>query len=178
MVPEDAVLHFDVSLEVDDLIVSPLSRNELAVRVRRVLKRTPPADNGELVRAGDLVINPASYEVSLKGHRVSLRFKEYGLLLLLASNPGRAFDRATLLNRVWGYQYYGGTRTVDVHIRRLRSKLKDAEHHFIETVWNVGYRFRVVESSMLLVAVYAAPRKAALPLASGYESRRRSVCVA
>ena len=71
-----------------------------------------------------------------------LAFKEYELLKLMAANPGRVYSRETLLEQVWGYQYFGGTRTVDVHIRRLRSKIEDASHTFIDTVWNVGYRFR------------------------------------
>lgn len=78
----------------------------------------------------------------MSGKRISLRYKEYELLLLMASNPGRVFSRDTLLNQIWGYEYLGGTRTVDVHIRRLRSKIEDADHTFIETVWQVGYRFK------------------------------------
>ena len=81
----------------------------------------------------------------MDGRRVSLRFKEYELLLLMAANPGRVYSREVLLNRIWGYEYLGGTRTVDVHIRRLRSKIEDTGHRFIETVWQVGYRFRDVE---------------------------------
>ena len=78
----------------------------------------------------------------MKGERINLRFKEYELLLLLASNPGRVYDRASLLNQIWGYDYFGGTRTVDVHIRRLRSKIEILpETEYIETIWNVGYRF-------------------------------------
>ena len=80
--------------------------------------------------------------MTIRGDRVSLTFKEYELLKLLAENPGRVFSRYALLNQIWGYEYFGGTRTVDVHIRRLRSKIEDAEHNFIETIWNVGYRFR------------------------------------
>ena len=95
-----------------------------------------------MIRAGSLVINPSTYEVSLRGKRVNLRFKEYELLRLLATNPGRVYSREALLSSIWGYDYFGGTRTVDVHIRRLRSKIEDAEHPYIETIWNVGYRFR------------------------------------
>jgi DNA-binding response OmpR family regulator len=91
---------------------------------------------------GDLQIDTSSYEVTIRGSRIGLRFKEYELLKLLAENPGRVFSRDALLNQIWGYEYFGGTRTVDVHIRRLRSKMEDAEHNFIETIWNVGYRFR------------------------------------
>ena len=75
------------------------------------------------------------------GRKVLLTYKEYQLLVLLASTPGRVYTRDNLLSQVWGYDYFGGTRTVDVHIRRLRSKIEDASHSFIETIWNVGYRF-------------------------------------
>ena len=88
------------------------------------------------------MIDQTRYEVTVSGHRVLLTFKEYELLRLLAQNPGRVFSREELLSRVWGYEYFGGTRTVDVHVRRLRSKVQDANHTFIETVWNVGYRFK------------------------------------
>ena len=74
---------------------------------------------------------------------MSLRFKEYKLLRLLASNPGRVYTREALRSQIWGYEYFGGTRTVDVHIRRLRSKIEDADNSFIETIWNVGYRCQI-----------------------------------
>ena len=79
---------------------------------------------------------------------MNLRFKEYELLLLIASSPGRVYTREALLNLVWGYDYLGGTRTVDVHVRRLRSKIEDANHSFIETVWNIGYQFRDIASQL------------------------------
>ena len=97
----------------------------------------------QIIRVGDLVIDQDRYEVTVAGKKVILTFKEYQLLCLLAANPGRVYTRETLLSRVWQYDYFGGTRTVDVHIRRLRSKVEDASHLFIETVRNVGYRFRV-----------------------------------
>ena len=109
--------------------------------MRRVLSHVG-IRHDDLIRAGHLVINPASYEVTLNGIQLNLRFREYALLLLLATNPDRVFSRESLPSRVWSYQYYGGIRTVDVHIRRLRGKLQDSDHQFIETVWNVGYRFR------------------------------------
>ncbi len=80
--------------------------------------------------------------MSLGERRIDLTFKEYELLRLMASHPGRVFTREALLNEVWGYHYFGGTRTVDVHIRRLRSKIEDSDHAFIETVWQVGYRLK------------------------------------
>ncbi len=127
---------------VDDFIVSPFSREELALRARRLVEGAGDETREGVVRVGDLVINPANYEVSVSGRRVDLRFKEYELLLLMASNPGRVYSREALLKQVWGYEYLGGTRTVDVHVRRLRSKIEDADRSYIETIWNVGYRIR------------------------------------
>ena len=144
LVPRARIDEMDVAPEVDDFVVSPSNVNELVARASRVIRRTESPDDGDVIRVGELVINPANYEVSVKGRRVNLRFKEYELLRLLASSPGRVFTRESLLNHVWGYDYFGGTRTVDVHIRRLRSKIENAEHSFIETIWNVGYRFRDV----------------------------------
>ena len=88
------------------------------------------------------MIDLARCEVSVNDEPVLLTFKEYELLKFLASNKDRVFTRESLLNKVWGYDYYGGDRTVDVHIRRLRSKIEDSTHTFIETVRNVGYKFR------------------------------------
>ena len=127
---------------VDDFIVNPFSQGELALRARRLVERDCEAASEGVVRVGDLVINPATYEVSVSGRRVDLRFKEYELLLLMASNPGRVYSREALLKQVWGYEYLGGTRTVDVHVRRLRSKIEDSDRSYIETIWNVGYRIR------------------------------------
>ncbi len=129
--------------EISDFITTPIKLSELITRCQRITKRTNNASTEKLIKYGDLLINPDNYEVKIKGIRVNLRFKEYELLLLLASNPGRVYDRASLLNQIWGYDYFGGTRTVDVHIRRLRSKIEvlpDTE--YIETIWNVGYRFK------------------------------------
>ena len=142
LVSQDSPDWTDDLLQADDFILGPLRGEELALRAERLIRRREDLDDEDVVRAGDLVINTANFEVSIGGRRVSLRYKEYELLLLMASNPGRVFSREALLNRIWGYDYLGGTRTVDVHIRRLRSKIEDAEHTFIETVWQVGYRFR------------------------------------
>jgi DNA-binding response OmpR family regulator len=145
LVSDHDVESLDTALDVDDFLVGPPSIAELLVRCRRVLNRIESHDGPEVIRVGDLVINPANYEVSVKGRRVNLRFKEYELLLLMATSPGRVYTRETILNRVWGYDYLGGTRTVDVHIRRLRSKVEDADQRFIETVWNLGYRFKEID---------------------------------
>ena len=126
----------------DDFIVCPWASGELAARVRRLLAAAAPPDAPGVIRSGDLVIDTNRYDVYLAGRPVVLTFKEYELLRVLASSPGRVYRRETLLEDVWGYAYFGGTRTVDVHVRRLRSKIEDAAHTFIDTVWNVGYRFR------------------------------------
>ncbi len=143
LVPRNRVPALDVTLRLSDFIASPPDPDELVIRAQRALRAGERAEeDSHIIRAGDLQIDTSSYEVTIKGNRVGLRFKEYELLKLLAENPGRVFSRDALLNQIWGYEYFGGTRTVDVHIRRLRSKIEDADHNFIETIWNVGYRFR------------------------------------
>jgi two-component system alkaline phosphatase synthesis response regulator PhoP len=131
----------DCTLEVDDFLLWPAPTVELLARLRRALWRRTRVDSDSAVRFGDLVIDVASYRVFVSGHPIDLTYKEYELLRFLATYPNRVFTRETLLNRVWGYDFYGGARTVDVHVRRLRSKLESASHTFIETVRNVGYRF-------------------------------------
>jgi DNA-binding response OmpR family regulator len=145
VIAESALDDRDTIGAADEFLLNPPNRAELVARARRLLHRAPARDDANTVRVGDLVIDQTQYEVSVAGHRVLLTFKEYELLRLLASSPGRVFTRDELLSRVWGYDYFGGTRTVDVHIRRLRSKVEDARHTFIETVWGVGYRFRQQE---------------------------------
>ncbi len=143
LVPRRRLSALDPTLPLADFIVSPPDPDELVIRAMRALDSDGgAADDSHIIRAGELQVDTSSYEVTVSGKRVGLRFKEYELLKLLAENPGRVFPRDALLNRIWGYEYFGGTRTVDVHIRRLRSKIDDAEHNFIETIWNVGYRFR------------------------------------
>ena len=142
LIPQNRLADLDLTLGVNDFVVSPPNDDELLLRSRQVLWQTKTPEDSDVIRVGDLVVNPANYEVALRGKRIDLRFKEYELLRLLANNPGRVYTRETLLSQIWGYDYFGGTRTVDVHIRRLRSKIEDADHSFIETIWNVGYRFR------------------------------------
>ncbi len=135
---------FDLSLGFDDFQLLPVSSRELAIRIQQTLRRLGklPRENQDIIQCGDLIVDTTRYEVFVAGHPLELTFKEYELLRFLASNPDKVFTREVLLNRVWGYDYYGGARTVDVHIRRLRSKIEDKDHLFIETVRNVGYRFR------------------------------------
>ena len=127
---------------IADFIVKPYEVDELAVRVRRLIGRVKNIDTRKVIESGDLIIDTGSCEVVLGGMLVELTFKEYELLKFLISNKGRVFSRETLLNKVWKYDYLGGERTVDVHVRRLRSKIEDADHTFIDTVRNIGYRFR------------------------------------
>jgi len=130
----------DAATDVDDFVVAPWNTDEVAARVRRILHRRPTTDKEDLIECGDLTVDMAKCEVIFRGRLVELTFKEYELLKFLAANKGRVFSREALLNSVWGYDYYGGDRTVDVHIRRLRSKLDESE--CIETVRNIGYRLR------------------------------------
>src|SRR6516164_3336971 len=124
----------------DDVILYTASPGEVDARLRLAIGRMAPAASGE-IRSGDLLIDESTYSVRLRGHALDLTFKEFELLKFLAQHPGRVFTRSQLLQEVWGYDYFGGTRTVDVHVRRLRAKL-GAEHEvLIGTVRNVGYRF-------------------------------------
>ena len=120
----------------------PCTAEEVSLRLKLAMSRHTPVEGPNTITHGELVIDCDRYEVTLSGRKVDLTYKEYELLKYLASNPGRVFSREALLRSVWEYDYFGGTRTVDVHIRRLRSKIDDVTHHFIETQWNVGYRFR------------------------------------
>ena len=147
IVSQDKVGLIEPHLRIADFITYPINNQELITRVRKAVFNSRKLSDDTVIVRGNLSINPTSYEVVVSNTKINLRFKEYELLLLLASNPGRVYDRATLLNQIWGYDYFGGTRTVDVHIRRLRSKIEhNPDNPFIETIWNVGYRFRTEEN--------------------------------
>jgi DNA-binding response OmpR family regulator len=125
----------------DDVILHTAGPGEVDARLRLAIgRRLAPAVSGE-IRSGDLVIDEPTYSVRLRGHALDLTFKEFELLKFLAQQPGRVFTRSQLLQEVWGYDYFGGTRTVDVHVRRLRAKLGTEHEALIGTVRNVGYRF-------------------------------------
>lgn len=128
--------------KVDDFVLLPYEKDELILRIRRLLQKVKNIESSDLIKCDGLTIDLVKYEVTLENRVIELTFKEYELLLYLAGNKGRVFTREALLNKVWGYDYFGGDRTVDVHIRRLRSKIEDPEHTFIETVRNIGYRFK------------------------------------
>ena len=127
----------------DDVILNTAGPGEVEARIRLAIGRAaaqqgPPAEE---VRSGELVIDEATYSARIRGAALDLTFKEFELLKFLAQHPGRVFTRAHLLQEVWGYDYFGGTRTVDVHVRRLRAKLGPEHEALIGTVRNVGYRF-------------------------------------
>ncbi len=141
LLSREALNRLDTGMVVDDFVVEPWDATEVVARTKRLLTKTEEP-SPEIVECGDLTIDLAKCEVSVGERLVTLTFKEFELLRFLASNMGRVFTREALLNEVWGYEYYGGDRTVDVHIRRLRSKLEDPAHTFIETVRNIGYKFK------------------------------------
>ena len=128
------------SLEFQDFIQAPISIPELRLRIFQQIARSLGTDSDSRLRHGKLVIDLNRRQVKLNNETVELTYKEYALLSFLASSPGRPYTREVLLNQVWGYDYFGGVRTVDVHVRRIRSRI-EADEEFIETVRNVGYRF-------------------------------------
>jgi DNA-binding response OmpR family regulator len=133
---------FDPALELDDFVLTNAPPEEVAARVRQAVWKRHRVDTKNVLKCGDLTMDLANYTVHVGGRPVELTYKEYELLRYLAQNQGRVVNRETLLNKVWGYDFYGGARTVDVHIRRLRAKIEDRHNTFVETVRNVGYRFR------------------------------------
>jgi DNA-binding response OmpR family regulator len=125
----------------DDFCLYPFQPLELEARIKHLFWRAGRGTQPELVEYGALVLNLETYQAQIDGHPLDLTYMEYELLKFLAAHPGRVFTRETLLSRVWGYEYYGGARTVDVHIRRLRAKLGEEHANLIQTVRSVGYRF-------------------------------------
>ena len=140
-----------LSLGADDYIMKPFDAKELVARVKAVLRRyqigskpeTPQADKGKCVEYPGIEINLTNYSVIVDGHTVEMPPKELELLYFLASSPNQVFTREQLLDHIWGYEYIGDTRTVDVHIKRLREKIKDHPSWSISTVWGIGYKFEV-----------------------------------
>ena len=128
----------------DDFCLDAASARELGARLGHLFWRTGRGRRPEVVEHGGLILNLETYQASLSGRPLDLTYMEYELLKFLATHPGKVFTRETLLSRVWGYEYYGGARTVDVHIRRLRAKLGEEQANLISTVRSVGYRFGLV----------------------------------
>ena len=133
----------------DDYVTKPFSPSELVARVKAVLRRFQPAPAldakpaGKYVEYPDLIINLTNYSVIYNGETIDMPPKELELLYFLASSPNQVFTREQLLDHIWGYEYIGDTRTVDVHIKRLREKIKDHKSWSLSTVWGIGYKFEV-----------------------------------
>lgn len=140
-----------LELGADDYIIKPFDSKELVARVRAVLRRfhpkteeepvSEPMLTGDYVSYPDLLINMSNYSVQYYGDTIEMPPKELELLYFLASNPNQVFTREQLLDHIWGYEYFGDTRTVDVHIKRLREKIKDHNDWSLATVWGIGYKF-------------------------------------
>ena len=135
-----------LEMGADDYIVKPLEMPEVIARVRAVFRRMAPDDAPEKLSFDNLVIDKQAYDLVIKGKRVDAPPKEIELLYFLASSPNRVFTRAQLLDDVWGFEYFGDTRTVDVHVKRLREKLEGVSEQWeLKTVWGVGYKFETKE---------------------------------
>ena len=141
----DKVLCFE--LGADDYVVKPFEGKELVARVKAVLRRTLPEDTEnteKIVSHENLTVNLTNYELIINGNSMDIPPKELELLYYLASHPNRVFTREQLLEDVWGFDYYGDSRTVDVHIKRIREKIEGlSEKWTLKTVWSVGYKFEV-----------------------------------
>ena len=145
----DKVLGLEMG--ADDYMEKPFDSKELVARVKAVLRRykpqvaEPAPSDDKVVRYQDLEINMTNYSVNYQGARIDMPPKELELLYFLASSPNRVFTREQLLDQIWGYEYVGDTRTVDVHIKRLREKIKDHATWRIATIWGIGYKFEVAQ---------------------------------
>lgn len=141
----DRIMGLDIG--ADDYIVKPFSPGEVMARIRAILRRLDISEEqkDDIIYHPGLKINLSDYEVVIDGQDISLTKKEIEILWILASNPGKVFSRDNLLNSVWGYEYFGDARTVDTHIKRLRSKinLSETSGWDIKTIWGVGYKFEV-----------------------------------
>jgi two-component system alkaline phosphatase synthesis response regulator PhoP len=142
IVPVKLMNSIEFSLAFDDFIIKESENfQEVSWRIKQLLWRQSRLDTENIIRVKDMMLDLNSYEVAIKGTRINLTYKEYELLKFLVLNRGRVFTREVLLDRVWGYDNYAGTRTVDIHIQRLRTKLNEKSNTYIQTVRNVGYSF-------------------------------------
>ena len=140
-VEADQIEDLDAIIDVDELIVRPFGATELRARIARARRQANGIAPDDIVRIGSLAVDLATYQVAVDGRPIDFTYMEYELLKFLATHPSRVFSREALLSRVWGYDYYGGARTVDVHVRRVRAKLGAEHAQRIKTVRSVGYRF-------------------------------------
>ncbi|MGH7197154.1 MAG: winged helix-turn-helix domain-containing protein [Candidatus Omnitrophota bacterium] len=141
LMDESEMKSADLPSGIQEILYRPLRIPEAIARLKLLFKRVHKIDQKNLIQRGKLAIDASKYEVKVGDRKIDLTFTEFELLKFLCTHPGTVFTREVLLNKVWGYEYYGGTRTVDVHIRRLRSKIEGKSHTFIETVRNIGYKF-------------------------------------
>jgi DNA-binding response OmpR family regulator len=142
LVNQDQLIDLELREDLfDDFCVAPFHPAELEARLKHLFWRTGRGTRPELVEYGPLALNLETFQALVSGRPLDLTFMEYQLLCFLVTHPGKVFTRETLLSRVWGYEYYGGARTVDVHVRRLRAKLGEEHAGLIQTVRSVGYRF-------------------------------------
>lgn len=141
IIPPETLDQLTVDNQVDDIVLTNYNFKELAIRLKLLLSRTQRQIETDKIVVGQMTIDPRSYEVRIGDHPVLLTYREYELLRFLVSNRGRVFTRKALIEKIWQYDFLSGSRTVDVHIRRLRAKLGPRYGSLIETVRNVGYRF-------------------------------------
>lgn len=139
--PMDLMKNIEFSLAFDDFIIKDGDLKEVLLRIRQLLWRQSKLNGRNIIKVENLIIDMNRYEVSVEGKQTYLTYKEYELLKFLVLNRGSVFTRETLLKKVWGYDNYAGTRTVDIHVQRLRTKLGGKSSDFIQTVRNVGYFF-------------------------------------
>lgn len=146
VVTEAAMPAINAEWGIDDVVLHTAGPGEVDARIRLLTTRSKSDPHDQMISASGVTIDEVSYQARVNGKALDLTFKEFELLRFLAGHPQRVFTREQLLSEVWGYDYFGGTRTVDVHVRRLRAKLGELES-LIQTVRNVGYRFTVADSS-------------------------------
>jgi DNA-binding response OmpR family regulator len=159
VVTEAGLITLNADWGIDDVLLTTAGPAEVEARLRLAVGRqaNATAGAGGLIRAGELTIDPDTYAAKLKGRPLDLTYKEFELLKFLAQHPGRVFTRDQLLREVWGYDYFGGTRTVDVHVRRLRAKLGTEYESMIGTVRQVGYKFVLPPARPLPESADATP---------------------
>ncbi len=141
LMDENEMKSADLPSGIQEVLYRPLRMAEAIARINLLFKRVHKVDQKNIIQRGRMSIDITKYEVRVGEKKIDLTFTEFELLKFLCGHPGTVFTREVLLNKVWGYEYYGGTRTVDVHIRRLRSKIEGKSDSFIQTVRNIGYKF-------------------------------------